>query len=390
MNIALLGIDDDTLDLAQAALEAGHALVAAYDVDAAGSEALRKLLPRIEISEAWENLLSREAADAVIVARASDDDRRADQLRKLVQEGVPMIVAHPVHDSMLIYYELDMIRQESLCPMLPYSPERWHPAVERLAELTDGDGAAVGRLEQLTCERFLADRSKRSVVAHFVRDVEVLRLLAGDTNKIGAMAGSPASVDYANLGVQMSGPSGVAVRWTVGPAEPGIAFRLMAIGQRGKLTLTASDDQRPWMIETRVGGEAKSESIGIAERADDPPSEALALLAEAMTGAEVTPTWIDAARDMELADGIERSVQRGRTIDLHFEEQTEQGTFKGMMAAGGCLLLMATLALVVVGALLGGAGVPIVQHWPYLMVVVLGGFLLLQFLRLAFPPKNRE
>ena len=35
---------------------------------------------------------------------------------------MPMIIVHPVHESMLVYYELDMNRQESGCLMLPYAP----------------------------------------------------------------------------------------------------------------------------------------------------------------------------------------------------------------------------------------------------------------------------
>lgn len=385
MHFALLGIDHTTAELVRAAMKGGHTLAAVYDVSPGEQAELRELAPGVEISEAWEDLLGGTAA--VLVARAADDDRRAEQLRRLVQGGVPMIVAHPVHQSMLVYYELDMIRQESRCPMLPYTPQRWHPAVERLAELAAGEGSPIGRCQQVACERLLAERSKKQVLAHFVQDVEVLRLVAGELNKIGAMASAGAGLDYANLGVQMSGPEGVLVRWSVGPAEAETALRLTAIGPGGKILLTAGTNDAPWTIEIRTAAERVVESYSLDDDSD-PAAEAISLLSDLVAGADVSPTWFDAARDLELADAIERSVARGRTIDLHFEEQTEHNTFKGMMAAGGCFLLVATLAAAVIASLLGFGGARLVRHWPVVMAVVLGGFLLLQFLRLVFPVKR--
>ena len=55
----------------------------------------------------------------------------------------------------------------------------------------------------------------------------------------------------------------------------------------------------------------------------------------------------------ELTETIDRSLKRGRTIELHYEEYSEaSSTFKGMMSAIGCCLLMVGLfAVVLVGVL---------------------------------------
>ena len=112
MRFALLGADPDAFDLARAVTDSGeHTLVSAHDLGQ--NEALaRRELPGVRLAEHWEGLLAGEV-DAVIIARAADDDLRAEQLRKLVQAAVPLVVSHPVHDSMLVYYELEMIREES-------------------------------------------------------------------------------------------------------------------------------------------------------------------------------------------------------------------------------------------------------------------------------------
>ncbi len=87
---------------------------------------------------------------------------------------------------------------------------------------------------------------------------------------------------------------------------------------------------------------------------------------------------------------------RGRTIDLHREEFTDIGTFKGTMASLGCGLLMAGLALVVFVAMFrvlavqaGWNGVvQILDFWPYLLLAVLGIFLVLQLLVLIGKPPS--
>ncbi len=133
------------------------------------------IAPRLQFVEFWESLLASDTAEAVIVCPGADADLRAEQLRKLVQAGVPLILTHPVDDSMLICYELDMIRRETGCVMLPYVAYRWHEGLKRLATiLADGTGSPIGAAEQIVMERALEDRSRPQVVRQFARDVELL------------------------------------------------------------------------------------------------------------------------------------------------------------------------------------------------------------------------
>jgi uncharacterized membrane protein YdbT with pleckstrin-like domain len=98
--------------------------------------------------------------------------------------------------------------------------------------------------------------------------------------------------------------------------------------------------------------------------------------------------WADAARGIELAETVPRSLARGRAIDLHREEFSELGTFRGTMASLGCGLILAALLLVIAAAILGGVakaigwefGERVAAAWPFVAIVVLAGFLLLQLL----------
>ena len=78
-----------------------------------------------------------------------------------------------------------------------------------------------------------------------------------------------------------------------------------------------------------------------------------------------------------------RSLRKGRTIDLHYEEVSEAGTFKSVMTSMGCLLLAVTLValpLALAGPALGLDGTLVIA---YAIPPVLVGFLLLQLFRFA-------
>jgi hypothetical protein len=179
----------------------------------------------------------------------------------------------------------------------------------------------------------------------------------------------------------MSGPSGIVVRWSVRPVEDLPGVRITVRGASGSAVLTAGDDERPWLLERRAEGQSQQWEFDDWDEAAD----ALARVVQAVDTGQVQPDWQDAARDMELADAIERSAHKGRTVDLYFEEHTEHGTFKGMMAAGGCALLMAALAMLVIATTAVNWRIPLAEYWPYILVGVLGVFLLLQSLKLVFP-----
>ncbi|HVA48779.1 MAG TPA: hypothetical protein VNH11_20605 [Pirellulales bacterium] len=387
MNFALLGCDPDTLELAKAVARSDeHRLVWAHDLGQF-APAIRAASPGVLIAEHWEGLLAGATADVVIVSRSADQEGRTEQLRKLAQAGTTMIVSHPVLDSMLVYYELDMIRQESRAVMLPYVPESSHPAWRRLAELA-GDPATgpLGVLEQIVIEHSFVTRGRSDVLHGFVRDMELVRPLAGAIDKVSAMTSagvrsSPEAINYGTLSVQMSGTSNVLVRWSVLAADAE-SSRFTLLGTRGRAVLDAVKTG-PWQLEVR-DGQTVTESFASGDAA-----AGLRQLVERLPNADAgLPDWIDACRTMELADAVEHSLQRGRTIELFFETPSEQATFKGVMSGIGCLLLIAGLLVLVVATTAVHAGVPLADYWPFLLLGVLVIFLVLQALRLVFPAES--
>ena len=93
-----------------------------------------------------------------------------------------------------------------------------------------------------------------------------------------------------------------------------------------------------------------------------------------------------------------RSLARGRSIDLHREEFTELGTFKGTMASLGCGLIMVALVVVIVATLVAGvarefgwtAAGGLVDAWPIIVLLVLGLFLALQIIPFLMGTKDGD
>lgn len=383
MNLAFLGADAWTLLLAQCAARGGHQIVWAGELSPPAAEAFRNFAPGTPIEARWEHLLSGIDADWVIVAPHGDPEYRAEQLRKLVAAGVPLAVSHPVHPSMLVYFELEMIRSEGGAALRPLTPAVAHPALARMAACFDGTGGwPLGRLQQVILERQLPTRRREEVQRAFAEDMLTAQRLAGPLNRLGALA--PPGDPWENLGVQVSGPGGVLVRWSVAPVERFPVAKLTARAEGGRVVLEMPESG-PWQLDVVLQGEDEPAASDTFE----PLDAAQAALAALETGTLSPKTdWPAAARCVELAETIERSLARGRTIELHDEEYSEEHTFKGKMSALGCGLLILGLIVGVIGVIAGGLGVRGAHVWPYALLVVFVAFLALQLLRLALPARQ--
>ncbi len=378
MKFALLGADPAMLSVARAAAEAGYGMSLAIEC-AAAADYLRALFPEIQFRDDWESLLAPGTVDGVLVARGANEDLRADQLRKLVQEAVPLLVSHPVSESMLLYYELDMIRRESGGRMMPYLPARWSPSIARLRELTADPAAGIGTLEQVAIERSLVDRSRTAVISQFATDADLARLLVGELTHLSALAPGEDAARYGSLGLQLSGPHNIAVRWSARAANVQAGTVVQLHGTQGRAELS-SDGDGETVLDLWRGEQKTTQTFA--------PGDPAKLALEAFVQLAPAPTWIDACRAVELAETIDRSLKRGRTIELHYEDYSEQGTFKGMMTSLGCGLLVAALFIMLLAALAGRLGLPLAEHWVTLLIVLFAGFLGLQALRLVFPSQR--
>jgi hypothetical protein len=194
------------------------------------------------------------------------------------------------------------------------------------------------------------------------------------------------------------------VRWQAASGgEPGL--RVALAGDRGVATVEIPDDwSRPWTWSAT--GQADD------RQAFDAPAAILdrfeAAWAAGQGGGDgagapdaapiPAATWADAARAIELADAVPRSLARGRAVDLHQEEFSDLGTFRGTMASLGCGIILAALVLVVLATLVGGVahefgwgfGGWLAGTWPFVALAALGGFLVLQLLPVLVAGSRRH
>jgi hypothetical protein len=269
--------------------------------------------------------------------------------------------------------------------------------IGRLAELASGDeGSPLGSVEQITLEREQADRSREAVLFQLARDVTLLRQFIGTIQSVNAtgpagtigrdpLGPKPKELpNLSNLSVFMSGELGLAARWSIGPGERATSGRLTIIGQRGKaiLHMTAEDD---WSLD--VAGDQPVHETFSADAAGERIFSRLSRAASS-EGLRDDSAWLDACRDQEAAEAVDRSLARRRTIELYGEEHTEADSFKGVMAMGGCLLLLVVMGVAFTAALAEGLRLPIrewpvVRAWPVCLLVPVAIFLLMQLLQLA-------
>lgn len=384
LRIGLLGCDSRIAEVAAAASRRGDRIVAVHDV-LPGT--LSGLGLKASITS-WEPLLEEATCDVVFVGADGWSGARAEAVRTLVQAGRPLVLSQPLELSMLWAYELDMIRRDTGSQLVPCLPDRLHPLVTRLRSRIEASLAGVdAAAESLQFERRMPDRSKAAVLAQLSRDADLVRAMAGDPARLSTLGTAEADSAWPTLAVGFTGAAQLPVRWQVAPAgEPGLSIRLQSAQE--SVTIEAPDDpSRPWTWNGEDDdrpfdrGDATLAMLDAALGQSSPPRADEAIPAA---------TWSDAARAIELAETVPRSLAKGRSIDLHREEFTEIGTFKGTMASLGCGLIMAALVVVIVATLVAGmarefgwaAAGGIVDAWPTIVLAILGLFLLLQVIPL--------
>ena len=390
LTLGILGTDPRIAAVASAATARGDRVVLVADAPA-------RPFPGAEACSA-DALLDPEGCDAVLVGGDGWSERRAESVRLLVQAGRPILASQPLDLSMLWAWELDMIRRDAGGPLVPLLPARLHPFVARLRGLLEsslGGGGPMGAVESLVLTRQLADRGRDAVLRALACDADLVRVLTGDPSRLSAL-GADDATGWQSLVVGLSGATSVPVRWQVA-AGATAGLRLALHCAAGVASLWIPDDwsepatcSLPGQPEEHLAVDAAQAMLGLltaqvaGSRARRPAA------AEPATDPDAVPpaTWADAARAIELADTVPRSLAKGRAIDLHQEEFSELGTFRGTMASLGCGIIIAALVLVVVAALVGGLahefgwgfGGWLAGTWPIVALVALGGFLLLQLL----------
>ncbi|MDZ4658849.1 MAG: hypothetical protein SH868_14835 [Bythopirellula sp.] len=386
MKFALLGADSESCLLVQAAADLGHEIVWYGDV-AQVDRATHPWLATADQGDDWETLFDRDVCDFVIVGQGDTPaTRRVEQVIQLVRIGRPLLITFPLDESVLSYYEIDMARLDSGAVLYHFNPlvSQTNRIEEFATWIRDGH-PQLGAIEQVICERPLAERSRENDLWHFARDVELLDNIAGPLDRLGALGSPDESATYSGLSVQLLGKSQVPVRWSVGPADQSPLPSLTFIGQQGRARFEFDESG---VFRSSEGSAPDDLSQTTA------PTECLNRFIAALDTPSVSKTtWLAALRAMELTDTIEISLRRGRMIDVHRQQLTEELSFRGTMSAWGCGVLMVLPPLLLLAGWFAELlGLPIANYWAHGLFAILALFLLIQFapkllLRKKVPPE---
>ncbi len=373
MKFALLGADPESCLLVASAAELGHEIVWYGDV-AQVDRATHPWLAEADQADDWEALFDRDFCDFVIVGRGdAPSARRIEQVIQLVRIGIPLLTTFPLHESVLTYYEIDMARLDSGAVLWHFNPlVAQTNRIEEFASWIHKGHPELGPIEQFICDRPLDDRSKDKVLWHFARDVELLDKIAGPLDRLGALGSPDEAATYSGLSVQLLGKSQVPIRWAVGPADQSAYPTLTFVGQKGRVRFEFDKSSVFRSLETSIPHELL------------PTTAATHCIKEFVTAVDEMrsrTTWLAALRAMELTDTIEISLRRGRMIDVHHQQLTEELSFRGRMSAVGCFVLLLLPPLLIFAGWFGDLlGLQFAKNWWAIgLLGLLALFLLVQF-----------
>jgi myo-inositol 2-dehydrogenase/D-chiro-inositol 1-dehydrogenase len=307
-------------------------------------------------------------------------DLRDEALRRTAASGFAAICLHPPGENADPYYQVALSREETGAVVVPDLRGRLHPGVEAIRKIqAEGD---LGAFRGLRIE-VPAREKDGDLRAEFARWADLARLFIGEVESLTALGDPPGEAPTRALTVQLRGPGGKPAEVRISSPGPGAPARITLEAERGAVVLEVAPDwSGPSRLTRPLAGGAASEDL--------PPWDGhravLDALGRSVAGRATHPDLIDGTRAMELASAVARSLRRGRSVDLHYEEVSEANNFKTVMTSVGCMVLLGCLVALpaaLVGPALGiGQTIYIAYAIPPLLVL----FALLQLLRLAMKP----
>ena len=380
MEIAVLGTDPAVLQLAEAALQRGDRVVWMSDVRPADTEGWAKFWPHVREESAWEGVLDPGLADITILgAGQCSPDARLERLQRLIADALPTVATFPISTNVLPYFSLDIVRQDAKCPLWHFNPVCVPELNGLLAEWISNGHEFVGKIQHVAWQRLLPDARRQEVLGALAQDAESIAQAVGGITKVSALGPTVTDEEFARLNVQLVGPAELPVQWSVASGTCAPSSSLTLVGQRGQIDVTLNSLEMQPRVDIS-SSEVRDVSEDRLEA--EPPAIALLEKIERVLREQDSAdhgTWHVATRAAEVADAVELSLQKGRMIEIHHQQLTEQLAFRGVMSALGCGLLLVGLFVILLAGVLGDTlNIPLIGLWPFALVALMVVFLLLQ------------
>ncbi len=387
MKLALLGIDSHVAALADAvAASPSHEVAVVCGASDVGREVLTAH-PAASFESEWEALLLSREFDLLIVGTQCESfELRAEQLRRFVQEGVPTVVVQPAAEA-IVCHELAMIQNDTRSLLAAWNPVTAHPAarwIERSWNLQTTGAAAI---RQVSFQRVMESAGWPEIQCQLARDAQWITRLIGPPNRVTALSAQSDAGSPAGLAVTLVGEGEAIAQWSTSGAGGEDVISITAGASGTAKWVTASDAN----VRATVSQGKDQQEMSWTEQdvLRETSHDFLRMIDELVHSHETDRSFDQATRAVEVAEAAKDSNRRNRTIQLHYEEHSEQQTFKSVMAAGGCLILLGVLFVLGASILIDSIGAPVRNNpwwriWPAYLLAPVVLFLLAQILWRVF------
>ena len=369
MNYVLLG-ESDSLPLLLKAIGNSDSKLVGAALCQSMQEVVLETNPGTRFVNQWEDLLSLNDVDAVIVAGHSDDVLSA--ARQFATEERTLVILPDIGMRSVFTYELSLIRDDADVTLVPAFVSRSHPAFHELKRRIDAQ--TLGKTLQLRFDRIVENPesgprafSIPEIDGHLLNDADLLRLFGDEYNQViairtGRTDGGAASSTVTLAGEAAGVPFPEAV-WTLN-SGPQPRWSLTVIGEQGQTVLSGTD-----LFDVRIDDEPiDCDETQLADRWLTDLELAIRSPNATESPSVRTASLTEFSRAFEIVDGSHESIRRRRTIDLYFETTSERNLFKTQMAAMGCLVLTWTLfgmvGFLIAGTIISGPAGDIAPNSP--------------------------
>ncbi len=360
MRFALVGDDPVMLPLVQAIVESEHHELTHAALAGDMLADLLKLAPQIKIVDDWTALLTQNKLDTVLVG--GSDSHVQEAARRLAGEGIALMVFPCVAYGEGLAYELALVQDERGTSIVPAVPMAFRPVMLAMhgfiEDLRNPDANHDGQpfvREIRLHRRIKSGKSKQisrtDLETHLLSDLCTLGSLSRTYNRITAILIGANENSLSTATVTFNGTDLPDAVWTCESAETD-GWQLTFIHDDSEQTYSNGET----LDEMAAQGEAVShEEVPAGQLLlnvlEDPGSGG-----RTSGGTDVEDfNWSDVVRAYEQLHAVRKSIRKGRTIELHFEDTSERSQFKSQMTAIGCGVL--TLTFFGVLAYLGVAAV---------------------------------
>jgi predicted dehydrogenase len=374
MNFLILGDGpDERLWASDLAKHPEHRVIAA-------SPGFPDILPGAATPEDLDGALAVAGVEAVIVGGSLAF--RDEALRRSAAVGFASICLHPPGENADPYYQVALSREETGAIVVPDLPGRLHPGVAAIRDAFNR--GEVGKFRGMMIEAPGEPDEPDLAARAFPRWVDLARVIIGEVLSLTALGDPPGEHPTRSLTVQLRGAQGRLAEVRLTASGPDMPARVVLAGETGSLTLEVSPG---WAGPSRL---IHPDGHSTELPPWSPRGALLDVFALAVSGRPTRPNLIDGTRAMELTSAARRSLKRGRSVDLHYEEVSEANNFKTVMTSVGCMVLLGIL-VALPAALVGPAlGIGQTIYIAYAIPPILILFAMLQFLRLVLKPSRAK